>query len=191
MAQAKLPKSHYATRQTHCYFLHGQSINIEMCCELEDRAQCPCFITFFVVFFAFLFKAGVNIYTTGGYCQSPCDFVGPLEGKTFFIMVDTHSKWPEVIPMSTTTSHHTIEALRSVFSRFGLPDQLISDNSQQFISDEFTQFLKRNGIKHILSAPYHPSSNGLAEHFVQTFKQAMQAGEKDASPSELFLQRQV
>ena len=117
--------------------------------------------------------------------------------------------------MSTTTSHHTIEALRSVFSRFGLPDQLVSDNGPQFTSDEFIQFLKRNGIKHILSALYHPSSNGLAERFVQTFKRAMRGGEKDglslnhrlseflftyrttphattdASPSELFLQRQL
>ena len=98
------------------------------------------------------------------------DFVGPFQGKMFFIIVDAHSKWPEVITMSSTTSQHTIEALRSVFSRFGLPDQLVSDNGPQFTSEEFAQFLRRNGIRHILSAPYHPSSNGLAERFVQTFK---------------------
>ena len=143
------------------------------------------------------------------------DFAGPFQGRMFFILVDAHSKWPEVISMSATTSHHTIEALRSLFSRFRLPDQLVSDNGPQFTSEEFTQFLKRNGIKHILSGPYHPSSNGLAERFVQTFKRAMRAGEKDglplnqrlsdflfnyratphatteASPAELFLQRRL
>ena len=36
-------------------------------------------------------------------------------------------------------------------------------------------FAKRNGIKHIRCAPYHPSSNETAEHFVQTFKKAMKA----------------
>ena len=84
-----------------------------------------------------------------------------------------------------------------MFSHFGLPDQLVSDNGPQFTSDEFTQFLKRNGIKHILSAPYHPSSNGQAD---QSFfsptellptQQQMPHATTDASPSELFLQRQV
>ena len=36
--------------------------------------------------------------------------------------------------------------------------------------------MKRNGIKHIRSAPYHPSTNGTAERFVQTFKKAMNEG---------------
>ena len=37
-----------------------------------------------------------------------------------------------------------------------------------------------NGIKHIRCAPYHPSSNGAAERFIQTFKRAMKAGEGTA-----------
>ena len=36
-----------------------------------------------------------------------------------------------------------------------------------------------NGIKHIRCAPYHPSSNGVVERFVQTFKRAIKAGERD------------
>jgi transposase InsO family protein len=39
----------------------------------------------------------------------------------------------------------------------------------------FQQFMGLNGIKHIKTTPYHPSSNGLAERFVQSFKQAMRA----------------
>ena len=40
--------------------------------------------------------------------------------------------------------------------------------------------MAHNGIKHITSAPYHPATNGLAERFVQTFKQALRSmrGEK-------------
>ena len=47
------------------------------------------------------------------------------------------------------------------------------------MSDEFANFTKANGIKHIRTTPYHPSSNGLAQWFVQTFKKAMKAGERD------------
>ena len=78
------------------------------------------------------------------------DFAGPFQGKMFFIMVDAHSKWPEVMTMSSTTTQHTIDALTAVFARYGLPDQLVFDNGPQFTSCEFGHFLKRNGIKHIL-----------------------------------------
>ena len=49
----------------------------------------------------------------------------------------------------------------------------MSDNESNFVSSEFKSFLQKNGIKHITSAPYHPSSNGLVERAVQTFKQGM------------------
>ncbi len=107
------------------------------------------------------------------------DFAGPFLEKMFLIVVDAHSKWPEVIMMSTTTSTKTIEALQAIFARFGLPEQVVSDNGPHFTSQEFGQFVQHSGIKHILSAPYHSSTNGLAERFVQTFKISMKAGEND------------
>ena len=109
------------------------------------------------------------------------DFAGEFLSKMWLIVVDAHSKWPEVIPMATTTAAKTIECLREIFARHGLPEQLVSDNGPQFTSDEFAHFLKTNGIKHIRSAPYHPATNGLAERFVQTFKTAMKSGDQFAS----------
>nr|XP_025043376.1 uncharacterized protein K02A2.6-like [Pelodiscus sinensis] len=47
-------------------------------------------------------------------------------------------------------------------------EQLVSDNGSQFVSQEFGNFMKANRIHHIISVPYHPSMNGLAERFVQT-----------------------
>ena len=77
--------------------------------------------------------------------------------------------------MKTTTSEKTIQVLRNMFARHGLPEQLVSDNGPQFTSSEFKQFMHKNRVKHILSAPYHPASNGLAERFVQTLKHSLKA----------------
>ena len=104
------------------------------------------------------------------------DFAGPFLGRKFMIMVDAHSKWPEVLGMSSTTAEKTIEVLRLVFVTHGLPEQVVSDNGRPFNSDEFRRFMKSNGIKHLRSSPYHPSSNVLAERLVQTFKQTMKRG---------------
>lgn len=44
----------------------------------------------------------------------------------------------------------------------GLPEMLVSDNATFFTSAEFADFMSKNGIKHVTSAPFHPLSNGLA-----------------------------
>ncbi|KAJ8364385.1 hypothetical protein SKAU_G00132160 [Synaphobranchus kaupii] len=94
--------------------------------------------------------------------------------------VDTHSKWPEVAVMSTISSEKTIQTLREMFGRFGLPEQIVSDNGPSFVSKEMEDFLQSNGIKHILSSPYHRSSNGLAERMVQVVKHALKASKSEA-----------
>lgn len=78
--------------------------------------------------------------------------------------------------MSSTTAERAIEFLRSTFARFGIPEQIVSDNGPQWTSEEFNLFLKQNGIKHYFSAPYHPSTNGLVERFIQTKKSALKKG---------------
>ncbi len=113
------------------------------------------------------------------------DFAGPFLDKMWLIVVDAQSKWPEAIQMGVTTTERTVDVLRSLFSRYGLPDQIVSDNGPQFRSQEFAQFCTGNGIKHTLVAPYHPNSNGEAERFVQSFKNALKAA--NAKPAEVTL----
>uniref|UniRef100_A0AAV2JTD4 Gypsy retrotransposon integrase-like protein 1 n=4 Tax=Knipowitschia caucasica TaxID=637954 RepID=A0AAV2JTD4_KNICA len=103
------------------------------------------------------------------------DFAGPFMNKTFLVVVDACSKWPEVFAMKSTTTANTIDVLRGLFARTGIPEQLVSDNGPQFTASEFQMFMKLNGIRHITSAPYHPATNGLAERFVQTLKQGLRA----------------
>ena len=53
------------------------------------------------------------------------DYAGPFMGKMLFIVVDAHSKRPEVCIMTRTTNTRTISVLREMFARFGLPKQLV------------------------------------------------------------------
>ncbi|XP_062521274.1 uncharacterized protein K02A2.6-like [Corticium candelabrum] len=54
----------------------------------------------------------------------------------------------------------------------GITHQIVSDNGPQFTSEVFRKLTKANGIKHVTGAPYHPSTNGIAEYLVRTFKRA-------------------
>ena len=71
------------------------------------------------------------------------DFAGPLQRKSYLLVIDAHSEWPEIIEMPTTTSAKTIEVLRNLFSRYGIPLQIVLDNGPQFTSAEFAKFNKK------------------------------------------------
>ncbi|XP_021364454.1 uncharacterized protein K02A2.6-like [Mizuhopecten yessoensis] len=101
------------------------------------------------------------------------DYAGPFMGKMFLVVIDSHSKWMEAFPMKTSTSTATIEKLRVAFATHGLPEMIVSDNGSCFTSQEFDNFMKENGIRHVRSAPYHPASNGLAERAVQILKDGL------------------
>ena len=115
------------------------------------------------------------------------DFAGPVMGKMLLVITDAHSKWPEVQIMTSTTASKTIEVLCELFARFGLPEQLVSDNGPQFVSDEFKTFLKGNGVKHLRSAPYHPATNSAAKRLVQIIKQALKTAHQQGMPLEKAL----
>ena len=52
----------------------------------------------------------------------------------YFVLVDTYSKWPEVVEMQITTAEKTIQVMRGMFASYGLPEQIVSDNGSQFAS---------------------------------------------------------
>jgi transposase InsO family protein len=109
-------------------------------------------------------------WPTGPWKRLHLDFAGPFEGKMFLVVIDAYSKYLDVIPMTTANSSNTIAALRHLFSHFGLPDHVVTDNGTQFTSIEFQNFLRSNDVFHTRTAPGHPATNGLAERYVGHFK---------------------
>ena len=92
---------------------------------------------------------------------------GQLLGKCFLDLIDAHTKWLEVFQVSATTSSK--HQLRTTFARFRLPHTVVINNGSCFTSEEFGTFLTKNGVHHMKTAPYHPSSNGQAECAGQVF----------------------
>lgn len=86
------------------------------------------------------------------------DYAGPFMDQMFLVVVDAHSKWPEIFPVKQATAASTINSLWSPFARTGPPQQLVSDNGHQFTGEEFQCFLGSNGIRHITSAHHHPAT---------------------------------
>ena len=87
-------------------------------------------------------------------------------------MVDAYSKktWTQLMNTDTTAGK-TLAVLYGWFcSETGILTTLVSDNGPQFTAEEFKDKMKKWGIKHIFSPPYHPASNGAAERAVQLYK---------------------
>ena len=136
--------------------------SVRQCCECQEMQSSPP-------------VAPLNPWKwpTRPWARLHLDFLGPFEGKNILIVIDAHSKWIEAVSTPSTSSASVIEVMTTLFSQFGVPEMVVTDNGTGFVSSEFEEFLKSNGVKHTTSAPYHPASNGLAERAVQIVKKGL------------------
>ncbi|XP_061704035.1 uncharacterized protein K02A2.6-like [Cydia pomonella] len=112
-------------------------------------------------------------YPSRPWARIHLDFLGPIAGVKYLVLIDAYSKWIEIAEMSSTTAKILIKKLREYFARFGLPKQIVSDNGPPFSSEEFRAFCSNNKIEQLFSAPYHPASNGAAENAVKLWKRVI------------------
>ena len=68
------------------------------------------------------------------------------------------------------TAQNVIGHLKVIFSEYGWPDTIVSDNGPCYTAEAFTKTMQEFQVNHITSSPHYPQSNGLAEKFVQTVK---------------------
>lgn len=93
-----------------------------------------------------------------------------FEKKLYLLLVDYYSRWIEVVDIAHQTSGKVISAMKSVFSRLGVPQKVRSDNASYYVSSEFLSFAADWGFRTATSSPRYPPSNGLAERAVGTVK---------------------
>jgi len=110
------------------------------------------------------------------FAQVAIDIIGPLpvckeSGNRFILTVlDLCSHYPEAIPLKQHTAAEVAQALGTVFSCFGFPQEILSDQGSDFMSEVMQIFLSDFPIHHIRTSPYHPQSNGACERFNGTLK---------------------
>jgi hypothetical protein len=96
------------------------------------------------------------------------DLVGPFKkakgGFThIFVAVDKFTKWVEVKPAATITAAKVVAFIREIMYRFGVPNNIITNNGTQFTAREFKDFCVDTGIKINYASVSHPQSNGQVE----------------------------
>jgi hypothetical protein len=98
------------------------------------------------------------------------DFIGPINplsstGQVFILTTTNYfTKWVEVVPLKHSTDEQVISFLgNNIFSIFGLPLEIITDNGPAFIYAKLNHFLPKLGVKHFTSSTYYPQGNGQAE----------------------------
>jgi len=96
------------------------------------------------------------------------DFMGlfPNSFGNHFILVavDYVSKWVKVVPTKTNDNKVVVKFLKeNIFSQFGTPRAIISDNGSYFCNRVFEALMQKYSITHKLSTPYHPQTNGQVE----------------------------
>jgi hypothetical protein len=97
------------------------------------------------------------------------DIVGPLhvtkEGYRYILFLICHaSRWTEAIPLRVADTTNVLKAFHDNWiTRYGIPDEVISDNSSVFDGKAATSFWNDRKIQKIKVSAYHQSSNGLCE----------------------------
>ena len=90
-----------------------------------------------------------------------------FEGISYLLIVDYTSRFPIVCKLTSMTGIHVANQCKLLFSEYGWPDTLISDNSPCYTLQAFTGVMQAFSVKHITSSPHYPQSNRLPEKYVQ------------------------
>lgn len=116
---------------------------------------------------------------TTPFKQVAVDLVGPLDPRTtkgnkyILTLVDYATRYPEAVPLPGIETERVAEALVDIFSRVGIPRELLSDQGSQFTSDLMKEVSRLLSLKRITTSPYHPICNELVEKFNGTMKQML------------------
>ena len=105
------------------------------------------------------------------------DLIGPLHPPTdkgnryILTLVDYATRYPEAETLPNIETERVAEALVGIFSRVGVPREMLTDMGSQFTSLLMKELSRLISMKQLTTTPYYPMCNGLVEKFNGTLKQ--------------------
>jgi hypothetical protein len=103
---------------------------------------------------------------TDAWQKTSLDFYGPFKGSTYFgVLICKFSKYPVKFEINSTSFKKVKPELEMIFFRFGVPDEIKTDNGPPFNGAEFSDFAKYHCFKHRKITPAWPAANGHVEVF--------------------------
>ena len=103
------------------------------------------------------------------------DVVGPLPrsraGHRYVLVVCDYATWyPEAVAMRSVDAEHVAEELVRLFSRVGIPREILTDQGTNFTSELLAEMYRLLHIDGLRTSPYHPQTDGMVERFNGTLK---------------------
>ena len=107
------------------------------------------------------------------------DIVGPIKphsdkkSRYMLTMTDYATRYPEAVALPSIEIERVADALAEMFSRVGIPDEMLTDCGSQFTAEDMKKISRLLSLQHWTTTPYHPVCNGLVERFHVTLKQML------------------
>ena len=86
------------------------------------------------------------------------------------LIVDYTSRFPVVRELTSMTAQHVTGQKKLMFSEYGWPETIISNNGACYSAEAFTKLMKDYDVNHITSSPHYLQTNGLVEKYIQIMK---------------------
>ena len=109
------------------------------------------------------------------FARIAMDIVGPLPRsksghKYILVICDYATRYPEAVPLRSCEAEKIAEELIKLFSRMGIPKEILTDQGSNFTSKLLAELYNMLQVRAIRTTPYHPQTDGLVERFNQTLK---------------------
>jgi transposase InsO family protein len=96
------------------------------------------------------------------------DIMGPFPGavggyRFLYVAIDKFTKWLEATPVVKINKQSAVKFIKSIICRFGVPNQIITNNRSQFTSGAFQGYCEDLGIQICYASLAHPKSNAQVE----------------------------